>query len=79
MKTLPRITFRKVEFSDESASSVTGDALTAVTLAEVDDCSNAQYSDREVDDSLDASSDRASEPRVLIVSKIRDCISASDN
>ena len=50
-----------------------------MTLAEVEARSDAQYSDREVDDSLEGSSDRASQLTALIQSEIRDYISASDN
>ena len=50
-----------------------------MTLAEVDDSSDDQYSDREVDDSPNDSSDRASQLEALIESKNCDCISASDN
>ena len=50
-----------------------------MTLAEVEARSDAQYSDREVDDSLEGSSDRASQLTALIQSEIRDYISTSDN
>ena len=55
------------------------DEPTTMTLAEVDDSKHAQYSDREVGDSLDDSSDGASQLKALIASEICNFISASDN
>ena len=44
-------------------------------LAEVDGSSHVQYSDKDVDESLDHSSDRASQLKALIESEIHACIS----
>ena len=58
--------FQEDRISDEAVSFVTGDETTIMTVAEVDDSSDLQYSDREVDDSLDDSSDRVSQLKALI-------------
>ena len=52
---------------------------TTPMLAEVGYISNAQYSDRDVDDSPKDSSDRASQLKVLIQWESRGCLSAIDN
>ena len=47
--------------SDEAVSSVTGDEPTPMTLAEVDDSGDGQYSDKEICNNLDDSSIRVSQ------------------
>ena len=51
--------FREIGFG-RGASSVTGDEPTSMTLTEVDASGDAQYSDKQCDESPDDSSDRAS-------------------
>ena len=50
-----------------------------MALAEVDDSSDAKFTDRKVEDSLYDFSDRASQPKWLIGLEIHDCMSASAN
>ena len=60
-------------------SAVTEDEPSAMALAEVDNSSDAEFSDRKVEDSSYDSSERASPLRGLIELEIHDCISESDN
>ena len=66
--------FRKTKISDEAASSLANDEPTIMTLAEVDDISDAQYYNREIDDCTFDSYDRVRSKHRQIESNIWDCI-----
>ena len=64
---------------DKAASAVTGDEPSTMALAKVDGSSDAEFSDRKVEDSLYDFFDRASQLKGFIELEFHDCICASAN
>ena len=73
------INFSGDRISDEAASAVTGDEPLTMALAKVDDGSDAEFTDRKVEDSPYDSCDRASQLKRLNELEFHDSISACAN